>query len=498
MNIAFLNPSLVYQAKDPFTTGIVYAPIGLANFVAVVRRVGHQCQVLDSFGLAPNNFEQKGRFVFRGLTPDKLVEKIHAETKAICLYAINAANHESTLAILKKAKMLFPELPILVLENTQAVTSYSLRHVLKDFFDSGASFVVTGESEERALFLLSLIEKGEPIGRLEGIAQIEDGKIQYSPPEKKIENLDQLPFPAWDLFPIQNYWKLGYAHGPLTSKRYLPILTSRGCPYPCKFCVIPELNDTKWRARSAKSVVDEMEHFQKTLGVSEFHVEDVDPTVNDARTQSLCQEILSRKLKVSWKLCSGTKVETIKSEETVALMAKAGCTYVSISPESGSEELVKKMGKPFNYKHAVKMIHAMKRSGIRTQACFVLGFPGETDEDRALTRKMVHELTKEGLDEIAQFIITPVPGSAIHSQFNGYQSISDLIFSPTWREDYEKLNSFRVRLYRDFLLWKLRYHPLVLLKQPFQFLSRRFETKMEMTPYRVLQMTFRARLSRSS
>ena len=77
-----------------------------------------------------------------------------------------------------------------------------------------------------------------------------------------------------------------------------------------------------------------------------------------------------------------------------------------------------------------------------------------------------------------------MPGSAIYEQLQGYKSLSELNFSPTWREDYQRLSRFRLQLYARFLFWKLRYHPLKLLRQPVSFLRRRFETKMEMAPYR--------------
>jgi len=467
-------------------------PIGLATFAGVLKRENHQTSVIDAFGEAPNKLTAVGEFYFRGLTPGELAEKILPDTEAIFLYAYNVTYHEATLGILKKIKEVHQNIPVIILENTQAVTSYSLRHVKEDFFSAGASYIVMGEPEERAVELLEKIstcESNEEIKTIDGIASPNFTSL----PVRKILDLDTLPLPAWDLFPVSNYWKLGYAHGPLTSKKYLPIVSSRGCPYPCRFCIIPELNDTKWRARSARHVVDEMEHFQNKLGVNEFHFEDVDPTVSDVRTQEICREILRRNLNVIWKISSGTKVETIKSEETVDLMSQAGCRYVSISPESGSEQLMKLMKKPFNYKHAVKIVRRMAERGIRTQACFVLGFPGETAEDRKLTVKMVKDLVKEGLDEIAQFIITPVPGSSIYKDFNGFESLSELNFSPTWRPDYELLNKFRVQLYSKFLIWKFLYHPFSFLRQPFNFLFRNFQTKMEMTPFRALHTMFLAR-----
>ena len=112
--------------------------------------------------------------------------------------------------------------------------------------------------------------------------------------------------------PLKNYWDLKYAHGPFHSKKYLSILTSRGCPYPCKFCVVPETNNRKWRYKSPKKVVDELEFYNKNLNISEFHLEDLNPTVNEDRMISICNEIIKRNLNISWKIVAGTKVESIK------------------------------------------------------------------------------------------------------------------------------------------------------------------------------------------
>ena len=154
-------------------------------------------------------------------------------------------------------------------------------------------------------------------------------------------------------------------------------MTSRGCPYPCKFCIEPELNNRKWRFRSAKNIVDEIEYFKNKYSIDEFHIEDLNPTINDNRTREICYEILKRNIVVKWKICAGTKIETIKNEDTIDLMFKAGCKYISISPESGSEEIMKNIGKPFYLTHANRIIKRMNDKNIFSQACFVLGYLNE-------------------------------------------------------------------------------------------------------------------------
>ena len=223
--------------------------------------------------------------------------------------------------------------------------------------------------------------------------------------------------------------------------------------------------------------------------LKEFHLEDLNPTVNDKRTKSLCEEIIKQKIKIKWKIVAGTKVESIKDDQTVQLMSKAGCTYVSISPESGSKDLMKKIDKPFNYDHALKIIDTMNKYKIFTQACFVIGFPGETNEDIKKTRKMIFDLTIRGIDEIAIFIITPIPGSKIYNKFNR-QKLSELTFTPKWRNDYKKLIKQRMLLYFIFLITKLFFHPIKILKQIINFFRFNFQTKMEMVPYKFIKLSY--------
>lgn len=146
------------------------------------------------------------------------------------------------------------------------------------------------------------------------------------------------------------------------------------------------------------------------------------------------------------------------------------------------------MGKPFDHEYALALTRHMHRRGIYTQACFVIGFPGETDADLEMTRHYVRRLVRADIDEIAVFIMAPVPGSAVFAEFSGYDDIAQLTFSPAWREDYMRLAQWRTRLYKTFLFDKLIRRSGACVRQSLRFITRRFETKMEMTPYRILRM----------
>ena len=483
---ALINPNLLVQRNDPLTTGIVYMPIALAYLAAQLREDGVDPIVIDAFARAPRRARPQGKFMVHGLTPDEVVDAIPADASVAFVFANQLLNHDSVAAILGRLRARRPDLLRVVLENTQAVTAYALGAVKELLFESGAQLLLVGEAERRGKPIVELVAAGASVADL--LAQIPglhapEGSSHAAGFDQA---LDELPVPAWDLFPLEAYWGLNFGHGPVSSSRYLPLLTSRGCPYPCKFCVVPATNQRTWRQRSARNVVDEIESLQTRLGVSEFHIEDLNPTISDKRIREICAEIQARGLEVTWKIAAGTKVESIKNEETLDLMYAAGCRYISISPESGSSEVMKAIDKPFKLGHAINLVRHMNATGIRSQACFVLGFPGETREQRQLSYEMAKTLTEEGLDEIAVFIISPVPGSEIFETFTGYESLSELSFTPTWREDYEELKRFRLRLYGSFLAWKLRRHPRKILRQAKNFATGNFETKMEMVPFRAL------------
>jgi radical SAM superfamily enzyme YgiQ (UPF0313 family) len=489
MRIALINPNIVSQKDDFSGSGIPYLPVGLASLAAFLRGRGHAVSVIDAFGLAPERLRSTRTHVIQGLDAAETVSRIPADAEAIGLYAHLTVTHPALLDIIRAARARFPGLPTLVLENVNKVNSYSLRRAYPEFFALGVDHVVLGYLERRTGRLLDALSAGEAGPDLDGVISRSRGG-RFRPPDDDGPNadLDGLPFPAWDLFPIENYWKLGYAHAPLTTRRYLALLTSRGCTFDCGFCIAPEVSARRWHARSAESVADEMQEMQRRFGVSEFHIEDVNPTLDRKRMVRLSRLLIERKLDVTWKLAQGTKLESL-DEETVRAMVGAGCRYVSFSPESGSERVLKLMGKPVDLAHALRVARWLKKSGAYSQSCFVIGYPGEEAADRRLTAALVRKLARIGVDEVALFIITPMPGSRIFLPLGGAErSFEDLTFTPTWRQDYRDLAACRKRMYLQFVLLKLAFHPLRTFGYAWSLVTGRFQTKVEMTIYRKLKV----------
>ena len=217
MIITLINPNIVSQKIDLSGSGIPYMPIGLANLSSYLRSKGHSVHVIDAFGEAPQIVTGKGNYYIQGLSPSKVVERIPPETQAIGFYAHLTVTHDALLEIIQLTRRQFPDCHTMVFENINKVNSYSLRQIYDDFFKLGIDYVVLGYLEKRTHRLLDAIQERASVHGIDGvIARNNDSNFTRPCDFTNETDLDDLPFPAWDLFPLENYWKLGYAHGPLT------------------------------------------------------------------------------------------------------------------------------------------------------------------------------------------------------------------------------------------------------------------------------------------
>lgn len=483
---AVIVPQVVCHNLDVHT-GIPFMPHMAGHLAGMLRHEGFPVQAIDCFGLQPNQTTVIDEFLLMGTDANWVATNLRANVQFAFIYCRTIAEFIAVEKLIAAIRASRPHVRILLFENVQSVTSYSLRHVAVEFIEKGCDVVILGEPETRAAMVIEGLSGGHDLNSIAGIVFRDETGVHATGNAEMEKNLDALPFPAWDIFPLEGYWSAGFAHAPCGQGKFVPILTSRGCPYRCTFCIAPEVNPT-WRARSPANVVDEMEHFYRTLGITDFHVSDLDPTVNDKRTREICSEIIRRKLPIIWKLAQGTKIETIKSEETLELMWRAGCRFVSFSPESGSTRLLKIMNKPFDHAHGLRMARKMAQLGIRMQAVFLAGVPGETESDRRASLRYARDLVRVGVDEVSLVIFAPLPGTALAKSITGYRHYSQLTPSPNWRPDYGVLRWYRARMYSVLFSQKLLSHPRKLMREIASLFTRRFETKMEMSVFKQVKL----------
>lgn len=455
--ILLINPRLVVQKHDSLTTGIVYMPIGLAIFAGGLNKLQVAYKVIDLFGLKPQKSTEINNSWLFGEDLQKAAKSFSTAPSSVVIYANQAANHLDITLIIRDVSLLYPSSPIYLLENSQAVTAYSLDSAREKFGEFNIAGVITGTPDKQVNTFVNQILK-----------------LGLEPVE---------PTAFWEQFPINNYWNYKLSHGPQTESKYLPVLTSYGCPWGCSFCVVPATNFRKWISKNAVDVYEEIKSLKEIFGVTEFHIEDLNPSINTQRIVEIANKL--KELSITWKIVAGTKAETLDSYETLYHLSQSGLNYFSFSPESGSKKVRLDIDKRFDVKHSFKLIRWTRKLNIRTQACFVLGMPSEKRFDRFKSLLLIRFYTILGLDEIAVFIISPMPGSKIYKKSE--VKIEEISFSPSWRKDYTKLSIVRIYWYLNFLLLKLIFHPYEFIKSVQRFFSKKFELKMELAPHRSLQ-----------
>lgn len=236
--------------------------------------------------------------------------------------------------------------------------------------DSEVDYAVIGDPDQPVLDLV----RGVPLAEIAGLVWRDDRDWRRNPERNFEKNLDGLAFPRWDLFPVELYSiPKSSAAGEL---RFLPMLTSRGCPFGCSYCPYPVGQGLPWRYRTSKNVVDELEHLVRDLGVQYVIFRDPLFSANKKRVVAICEEIIARGISIQWR-CE-TRIDCL-NEKTIAMMAKAGCVGVNFGVESIDPQVQKNVErKPISEQQFVETMALFRKHCISTFAFFVVGLPGDT------------------------------------------------------------------------------------------------------------------------
>lgn len=282
---------------------------------------------------------------------------------------------------------------------------------------AGVDYVVLGEGEVTFKHLVDNIQSPEALKEVKGLVFRDRGQVISTGTRDLIDNLDELPFPARHLTPHWKYSSLLARRAPVTT-----MFTSRGCPYRCAFCDRPNLGK-RFRCRSAKNVVDEMEECIN-LGIREFLVYDDTFTVHQQRVFDVCDEIIRRKLDIGWDI--RTRVDRV-NEDMLRRLRQAHCERIHYGIEAGTEKILKVLQKDITLEQVQRTFAITKKAGIATLAYFMIGAPTETREDIVETIEFMKRLEP---DFVHITILCPFPATAIYRQ--GLQQ--GVIGRDYWRE----------------------------------------------------------------
>lgn len=292
---------------------------------------------------------------------------------------LNAASTtlKTDLAPLIKAKEVLPGLKIIA---KGAHFNIFDTKTLEDYPD--LDIVIRGEAE----FTLLEILKGENLSEILGITYREGESIFRNPNRPFIENLDEIPYPARDLIDNSIYRR------PDTDEIQAVIKVSRGCPYHCFFCLATPVSGSKVRVRSPKNIVGEIKECYEKYGIKNFIFWSDLFNLDHAWVKALCREIIDSKLKITFS--TNTRADSADIE-TAKLMKKAGCSLVSIGIESGSQEILDKIGKKITLAQIKNTVKMFKKIGIKVYGYYVVGLPWESEDTFRETMNFAKSLNTE-------------------------------------------------------------------------------------------------------
>jgi anaerobic magnesium-protoporphyrin IX monomethyl ester cyclase len=304
-------------------------------------------------------------------------------------------------------------------------------------------FAVVGEGEIPFLKLIKEIQADSP--KWESVPSLcyrdKEGTIRRTPPAGRLDNLDDLPFPARDLVMFSNY----------DFYRVHSVITARGCPYRCSFCSDQYFYPGKMRRRSLENVLKELVHLKETYPQMDY-VDFVDGTFTYDRKylEDLCQALIDRKLNISWR-CTA-RYDTI-DREMLKLMKKSGCTALYIGLESGSDEVLKELKKNMSVSSIVEASKIVRDAGIISVTSMLLGSPNESRASLEDTLKVMRGFNTDFFD-VHSFI--PLAGTEFYNSLS--QEASDAIDwnrigYKSWETNFtnslslEELNTYRRQAY---------------------------------------------------
>jgi len=286
--------------------------------------------------------------------------------------------------------------------------------------DSNIDYCIIGEAESTVVELLKVLEENGDPSQVKGIIYKRDNQIHGGGLRDYIKDLDQVSISssAWDLINIREYAKYSNWNGSLKEKFYIPILTSRGCPFDCTFCCNKYVIGKKFRARSPENVFAEIKFLHDKYNVKEIHFFDAVFNYDTERAKEICHLIINSGLKLSLAFPHGIRAD-IMTEELIGLLKRAGTYKLVYGIETASSRLQKEIKKNLDLRQVKDIIKKTANAGIIVGGYFMLGFPTESYEE---IQETINFAVDSDLDLAAFFKVT-----LYDDALRRYQAAMDLV-----------------------------------------------------------------------
>lgn len=400
-------------------------PLGLAYMAAAVKAAGFPCHVIDGTaealdGISP--YPDRSDFMAQGLSFEEIVRRIPPESDAIGISCMFSTLWPLTNRLAMRIRERFPAaLMVLGGEHGTAVPENVLA-------TSPFDVVVLGEGEETFVNLLQARARGTPFQEVGGITFRDGGRVVSTGLSARKRDLDAIPLPDWDSFPIEEYISRHQING-VNLGRSMPILGTRGCPFKCTFCSNPGMWTQRWLPRDPKLLADEMELYIRKYRATNFDFQDLTAIVKRQWIVDFCRELIGRNLNITWQMPSGTRSEVF-DEEVADLLYRSGCRALAFAPESGSREILKIVKKQVNLDRMLVSMRVAVKRGLNLSCFIVIGFPDDTPATLRQTLKLIRRMAVLGVHDVAVSKFVPYPGSELflRLQREGKIQLNDQFF----------------------------------------------------------------------
>lgn len=455
--IMFLNPPFSARQLygDLSEGGSELPPLGIALLAAVTREQGYQTSILDAAALK--------------LSPDETVAKIIEESPDVLGITSTTITIYNAAAIAKMLKERGSNVKIIIGGSHITCCPEETMRAFPEF-DVG----VVGEGEITILELLDGLEHNFDLTGCKGLMVRNNGSVVFTGGREFIKDLNQLPFPAWDLLPdLVKYYQP--AADSLHRSPATLLVTSRGCPGQCVFCE-KSMFGNKMRGYSAEYIIRMIEYLQKNYGIKDIFFEDDNFFVFKKRTEEFCRLLKEKKIDISFSTMG--RADNVTSE-ILKMLKEVGCWQIGYGCESGSQKILDNINKKISIEvleNSLMLTHKIK---LKIKGLFMIGNPGETRETINQTLRFIKRVP---LDDFHIFFFTPYPGTVAAKMASTYGK-----FDPDWRKAnlstpdnfipyglaYDELLYYHKKAYKVFYLRPriILYYIFKMIRSPRGFLK---------------------------
>lgn len=396
MRILLINCPIRLKAKPNCL------PYGLGVIASILRLEGHDVDVYDINALRPGS--------------EEIIQSLNGRVWDIAGVSGLITTGSFQRWITEELKRINPGALVVTGGGfATSVPDYALTH-------TSADIAVIGEGEVTMAELCRAIEKGQDYEKIPGVWSKKNNVIITGTTRANVENLDNIPFPAWDLFPMDIYLKhpiwgdvannsSGFKQG-VSVERSMNIITSRGCPFSCRYCY-HLFGRSSYRHRSPQHIISEMQALIDTYNVDFFGFNDDNTMASEVWLREFCSLLKEKRWNIHWG-CHGRVSSATPG--ILNLMAESGCVWIGYGIESGSQRMLDAMNKKTTVEKAREAVLETRKAGIFANTTFIFGYPGEDVQSIRDTIEF-----KKSLDiHCGSFFATPYPGTDLYSKVRSF------------------------------------------------------------------------------